>query len=108
MNQFNQMLKQAQKIQAQMAEVQEKLDQLEVVGAAGGGMVQITVNGKGDIRRVKIDPSLLVAEEVEVLEDLIVAAYRDAKGTADRTMGDEMGKVTGGLSLPPGFNFPLS
>ncbi len=107
MNQFSQMLKQAQKLQAQIAEVQEKLDSVEITGTAGGGMVQVTVTGKGDIKGVTIDPSLLAPEEGEVLEDLIVAACRDAKGKADQTMGEEMGKVTGGLSLPAGFNLPL-
>lgn len=107
MNQLNQMLKQAQKIQAQIAETQEKLAQLEVVGNAGANLVQVTLTGKGDLKRVKIDPSLASADELEVLEDLIVAAYNDAKSRAEQMTGDEMAKVTGGLGLPPGFQMPF-
>ncbi len=107
MNQLQQMLKQAQKIQSQMAEAQEKLAAQEVQGSAGGGLVTISVNGRSEMKRVKIDPSLLTPEEAEVLEDLIVAAYNDAKSKAEGMMSEEMGKITGGLGLPPGFQFPL-
>lgn len=107
MNQIQQMLKQAQKIQSQMAEAQEKLAALEVQGASGAGMVTVTVNGKGAMRRLKIDPSLVAPDEVDVLEDLIVAAYNDARTKAEQMMSDEMSKITGGLALPPGFQLPM-
>ena len=107
MNQLQQMLKQAQKIQSQLAETQEKLGALEVQGTSGGGLVMVTVNGRGEMRRVKIDPSLLTPEEGEVLEDLIVAAYNDAKTKAETMANEEMSKVTGGIALPPGMNMPF-
>jgi DNA-binding YbaB/EbfC family protein len=101
------LMKQAQQMQSKMAEMQEKLGSLEVQGRAGGGMVEVTTTAKGDVRRVKIDPSLLVPADVEVLEDLIVAAMADAKGKADAAAADQMREVTGGLSLPPGMKLPF-
>jgi hypothetical protein len=101
------LMKQAQQMQSKMAEMQEKLGSLEVQGRAGGGMVEVTTTAKGDVRRVKIDPSLLVPADVEVLEDLIVAAMADAKGKADVAAADQMREVTGGLSLPPGMKLPF-
>ena len=83
MKNLGQIMKQVQDMQSRMAEMQDKLGEIEVTGASGGGMVQATVNGKGDVRRIKIDPSLLKPEEAEVLEDLIVAAVNDAKSKAD-------------------------
>jgi DNA-binding YbaB/EbfC family protein len=106
-NQLQQMLKQAQKIQNQMTEAQEKLAAQEVQGTSGGGLVTVTVNGRAEMKRIKVDPSLLTPEEGEVLEDLIIAAYNDAKSKAESMMSEEMGKITGGLGLPPGFQFPL-
>jgi DNA-binding YbaB/EbfC family protein len=70
-------------------------------------MVQATLNGKGELKRIKIDPSLFKPEEAEVVEDLIVAAVNDAKAKADERMQSEMGKLTGGLPLPPGFKLPF-
>ena len=107
MNQLQQMLKQAQKIQNQMAEAQDKLAAQEVEGASGGGLVTVTVNGRSQMKRIKIDPSLLTPEEGEVLEDLVVAAYNDANTKAESMMNEEMSKITGGLGLPPGLQFPL-
>jgi len=101
------MMKQMQQMQTQMQEVQAKLETLEVEGHAGGGMIQATVTGKGRLRRVVIDPSLLTADEKEVLEDLIVAAVNDAKEKADKMAEAEMGKVTGGLKLPGGMGLPF-
>ena len=105
MKNFGQMMKQAQELQAKMAEMQEQLAALEVTGGAGGGMVAVTLNGKGEARRVKIDPSL--TGEVEVLEDLLVAAFNDAKGKAEAMMAERMAGLTGGLALPPGFKLPF-
>jgi len=96
-------MKQAQKLQAKMGELQEQLASAELTGASGGGMVQVTMSGKGDIRRVRIDPSLMKPEEEEVLEDLIVAAAQDAKRKVEATMQEKMTEVTGGLPLPPGM-----
>jgi len=101
------LMKQAQQMQSKMAEMQEKLGSLEVQGRAGGGMVEVTTTAKGDVRRVKIDPALLVPADVEVLEDLIVAAMADAKGKADAAAADQMREMTGGLSLPPGMKLPF-
>ncbi|MCA0451740.1 MAG: YbaB/EbfC family nucleoid-associated protein [Proteobacteria bacterium] len=101
------LMKQAQQMQSKMAEMQEKLGGLEVQGRAGGGMVEVTTTAKGDVRRVKIDPSLLVPADVEVLEDLIVAAFADAKSKADAAAADQMREMTGGLSLPPGMKLPF-
>jgi DNA-binding YbaB/EbfC family protein len=101
------LMKQAQEMQARMAELQEKLAAMDVEGAAGGGMVRVTLNGKGDMRRVKIEPSLLRPEEAEVVEDLIVAASADARAKAERAASEEMSKLTGGLQLPPGLKLPF-
>lgn len=107
MKNLGNMLKQAQEMQAKMAEMQARMAETEVSGAAGGGMVTVTLNGKGDVRKVKIDPSLVDPNEVEMLEDLIVAAANDAKGKVESQMQDEMGKLTGGLKLPPGMKLPF-
>ena len=107
MKNLGQLMKQVQDMQSRMAEMQEKLADLEIAGAAGGGMVQATLNGKGELRRLKIDPTLLNPSEAEVLEDLVVAAVNDARGKVDATNQTEMSKLTGGLPLPPGFKLPL-
>ena len=78
-----------------------------VSGAAGGGLVSVTLTGKGDMRAIKIAPSRVVAEEVEVLEDLVTAAFNDAKAKVEAHMQEEMAKATGGLNLPPGMNLPF-
>ncbi len=107
MTNLGQMLKQAQQMQARMGELQEKLSTIEVTGSSGAGMVSVTLSGKGETRRVKIDPSLAEAKDVEVLEDLLVAAFNDAKGKADRLMAEKMSELTGGLQLPPGIKLPF-
>jgi nucleoid-associated protein EbfC len=107
MKNLSQMLKQAQEMQSKMAEMQTALADLEVIGQSGGGFVTVTVNGKGDVKRVKIDPKLVDPNEVAVLEDLVVAAARDAKTKADAQMQEQMAKLTGGLQLPPGFKLPF-
>lgn len=107
MKNLGNMLKQAQQMQQRMQEMQAELEQREVQGSAGGGMVVVTLNGKSELRGVKIDPSLLVPDEVEVLEDLIKAAHADAKTRADREMAEEMQKLTAGLPLPPGMKLPF-
>jgi len=107
MKNLGQMMKQAQEMQSRMAELQERLNAVEMTGASGGGMVQVTLTGKGDMRKVKIDESLLVPDEVEVLEDLIVAATNDAKARVEAHVAEEMSKLTGGLKLPPGMKLPF-
>jgi nucleoid-associated protein EbfC len=106
MKNLNQMMKQAQQLQQKMAEMQEKLNQYELTGSSGAGMVQVTMNGKGEMKALKIDPSLLDPKEVEVLEDLIIAACNDAKAKIEQHMSDEMAKITGGMNIP-GFKMPF-
>ena len=101
------LMKQAQQMQSKMQEMQARLESIEVEGAAGAGLVAVTLNGKGDLRRVKIDPKLADPSDLEMLEDLIVAAHRDAKTKIEAMTQDEMQKVTGGLQLPPGMKLPF-
>lgn len=107
MKNINQMLKQAQQLQNQMAEMQKRLEQEEITGLSGAGMVTVRVNGKGDMKAIKIDTTLVDPKEVEILEDLIVAAYNDAKVKLDTYTNEEMSKVSGGLSLPGGLKLPF-
>jgi hypothetical protein len=107
MKNLGQMLKQAQQAQAKMAEMQAALDQAEVTGQSGGGMVTIVTSAKGDPKKVKIDPKLVDPNEVEVLEDLITAALRDARQKGEALVQEEMAKLTGGLQLPAGFKLPF-
>lgn len=107
MKNLGNLMKQAQQMQSKMAEMQGKMELMEVSGASGGGMVQVLVNGKGEMRKLKIDPSLVDPNDIEVLEDLIVAAFNDAKGKVEATMADEMQKLTGGMNLPAGFKLPF-
>lgn len=107
MKNLGQMMQKMQEMQTRMADMQARLSDMEIIGNAGGGMVSAVMNGKGDVRRVKIDPSLIKAEDKEMLEDLIVAAVNDAKSKVDTTAQTEMGKITGGLPLPPGFKLPF-
>jgi hypothetical protein len=103
MKNLGNMLKQAQQMQTRMAEMQAKLEAMEVEGKSGAGMVTVLLSGKGDLRRVAIDPSLLAADEKEVLEDLLVAAHADAKQKVEATMAEEMQKATAGLNIPGGL-----
>lgn len=97
------MMKQAQEIQGRMQKLQEELSGLEVEGQSGGGLVKVKLNGKLEPRGVKIDPSLIKPEEAEILEDLIMAAFQDAKGKAEAAVQVRMQEITGGLALPPGL-----
>lgn len=106
MKNLGQMLKQAQEVQAKMAEMQEKLMAIELTGASGGGMVKVTLTGKHVMRSLKIDPGLINPNDGAMLEDLIVAAYNDAKNKVDTYMSEEMAKITGGIQLPPGMTLP--
>src|SRR3954464_7089597 len=103
MKNLGNMLKQAQQMQTRMAEMQAKLEAATVEGQAGAGMVKVTLSGKGDLKRVAIDPGLMVADEREVLEDLLIAAHADARQKVEATMAEEMQKATAGLNLPGGL-----
>jgi DNA-binding YbaB/EbfC family protein len=107
MNNLGQMLKQAQEFQSKMAGMQEEMTDMEVTGLSAGGMVQITLNGKGEARKLKIDPSLVTPDDAEVLEDLILAAFNDAKGKVEKAMREKMSKMTSGLALPPSMKLPF-
>jgi DNA-binding YbaB/EbfC family protein len=107
MKNLGQMMKQAQQMQAKMAEMQAQLETIEMTGAAGGGLVQVTVGGKGNLRKIKLDKSLMDPNEVEVLEDLIIAAFNEAKNRVEAHVAEEMAKLTGGLQLPPGMKLPF-
>ncbi len=110
MQSMEEMLKAAQKaaetIQAQMSEMQAKLDALEVEGQSGGGLVKVRATAKGRILGVTIDESLMKPEEKQMVEDLVTAAFNDARDKADRVSGEEMRKIQGGMNLPEGFNLP--
>ncbi len=107
MKNLGNMLKQAQQMQAKMQEMQAELEAREVQGAAGGGMVQVTLNGKSELKSVRIDPALMKEDEREVLEDLIKAAHADAKARVEREMAEQMQKLTAGMPLPPGMKLPF-
>ena len=96
----------AENIQKQMNETQAKLDSLEVEGSSGGGLVKIRATAKGRILSVSIDDSLIVPEDKQMLEDLVTAAFNDARGKADQAANAEMQKVQSGMGLPPGFKLP--
>jgi DNA-binding YbaB/EbfC family protein len=98
--------KAAETIQQQMGDAQAKLDNLEVEGVSGGGLVRIRCTAKGRILGVSIDDSLMVPEDKTMLEDLVTAAFNDARGKADRVANDEMQKIQSGMGLPPGLNIP--
>jgi nucleoid-associated protein EbfC len=101
------LMKQAQLMQAKMQEVQSKLEGMEIEGEAGAGLVKVTLNGKGDLRRIKIDPKVVDPADAEMLEDLIVAAHGNAKQKIEAAAAEEMQKVTGGMQLPPGMKLPF-
>jgi len=104
---LEEIMKMAQDVQAEMQKAQENLDKIEVEGAAGGGLVKITTTAKGRVVSVSIDDSLLAGEDKSVLEDLIAAAFNDARTKADAAAAPEMQKMTSGIPLPPGFKLPF-
>jgi DNA-binding YbaB/EbfC family protein len=102
---FMGLMKQAAELKSKMEAMQAELDKIEVEGTAGGGMVTVRLSAKGEMKGVHIDPSLIKPDEVEIVEDLIVAAHSDARRKAEATMQDKMKALTGGLPLPPGLGF---
>ena len=107
MTNLGKMMKQAQELQAKMADMQATLEAVEIDGASGGGLVTATLSGKGELRRLKIDPALVDPAEIEVLEDLVIAAVNDAKRKVEANAAAEMKKVTGGLQRPHGLSLPF-
>jgi DNA-binding YbaB/EbfC family protein len=101
------LMKQAAQLQTKMQELQAELDRTEVEGTAGGGLLTVTLNAKGDLKGVKIDDSLLKASEKEIVEDLLVAAHADARRKAETLVQERMKNLTGGLPLPPGMKLPF-
>ena len=104
---FEEIMAMAQNAQAELQKAQDNLDNVEVEGAAGGGLVKVRASAKGRIIGLSIDDSLMVVGEKAMLEDLITAALNDAKAKADAAAGEEMSKMTSGMALPPGFKLPF-
>lgn len=107
MNSIDDILKMAQNVQVEMTKAQANLDNIEVQGVSGGGLVTVRASAKGRIIGVGIDDSLMSLSEKQMLEDLIAAALNDARAKADAVSSDEMNKMTAGLPLPPGFKLPI-
>lgn len=107
MRDFLGMMNKAKELQSKMQQVQEDMAGIEADGASGGGLVRMTVGAKGEIRRVRIDPSLLKPEEAEILEDLLVAAHAEGRGKAEAIAAEKMQAAMGGLQLPPGMKLPF-
>ena len=101
------LMKQASQMQSKMAEMQAKLETVEIEGESGAGMVHVTLSGKGDLKRVHLDPKLLDPAEAEMLEDLLVAAHADARRKLEAETAAEMERVTGGMQLPGGLKLPF-
>jgi DNA-binding YbaB/EbfC family protein len=101
------MMKAAQEMKGRMEEFQNKVAEMTIEGRSGGGLVTVTLTGKGEMRGLKIDPSLFKEDDVSVLEDLILAAHNDAKSKAETEMNAKMQEMTAGLPLPPGMKFPF-
>jgi DNA-binding YbaB/EbfC family protein len=107
MKNLSAMIKSAQQMQDKMKSLQDELTTVEVNGTSGGGMVEVRMSGKYETRAVKIDPSLIVAEEASVLEDLIAAAFNDARCKVETVIQEKMSKLTGGVQMPPGMTLPF-
>jgi len=104
---IGQMMRQAQEMQAKMADMQARLGEIEISGQSGGGLVSVMMNGKNELRKISIDPKLIDVEEKEMLEDMIVAAFADAKAKIETMIAGETEKMMGGLKLPPGVKLPF-
>jgi len=104
---FMGMMKKAEELQKKMAEMQDEAGRASVEGRSGGGLVSVTLSGKGEMRGLRIDPSLFKEDDVSVLEDLILAAHNEAKGKAEQMMQQKMAEMTQGLPLPPGMKLPF-
>jgi hypothetical protein len=107
MKDLGRMMQQVQEMQARMQEFQARLEGVFVTGNSGGGLVSVTLNGKGAMSGCSIDASLIQPEEKEIIEDLFVAAHSDARDKLEKLISEEMKQVTGGIPLPPGFQLPM-
>lgn len=107
MKNLGQMMKQAQQMQSRMEEMQSELETYEVEGSAGNGLVTVRLSGKFAMRGISIDPQAVDASDPEILEDLVQAAFNDAKGKVDTFKAEKKAEMTGGLALPPGFKLPF-
>tara|TARA_Y100000022_G_scaffold116917_1_gene100953 strand:+ start:1673 stop:1987 length:315 start_codon:yes stop_codon:yes gene_type:complete len=104
---MSQIMKQAKVMQDKMAEMQKKIEEQEVEGSSGGGVVKVLINGKNEIKRLKIDPTLINSDEVEVLEDLLIAAVNDANKKLKENATNQMSSLSDGMGLPPGMKLPF-
>ncbi len=107
MKDLGKLMKQAQELQEKMGKLQEDIAKIEIEGISGGGMVRVTLSGKGELKGVKLDPSLLKPDDAEMIEDLIIAAHNDAKRKTEERVQQETQGVLGDLPLPPGFKLPV-
>ncbi len=106
MKDLGNMMKQIQEMQTKMADMQARLDEMTVTGKSGAGLVKVTLNGKNLMQSIEVDDSLMKPEDKAILEDLLMAAYNEARAKVDQLVADQMKNVTGGMALPPGFNIP--
>jgi len=106
MTDFADLITQAKKMQEKMKETQDALKKIEVEGISGGNAVKVIMNGNGDLKKISLDENLL-KESKEIVEDLVVAAHNDAKSKLNKKTSEEISKITGGVSLPPGFKLPF-
>ena len=107
MNNMSQIMKQAKAMQEKMAEMQKKIEETEIEGSSGGGAVKIVMNGKHEVKNLFIDPSIVNSDEKEVLEDLIIAALNDVNNKIAENTNNQLGSISGGMGLPPGFKLPF-
>ena len=107
MNNMSQIMKQAKEMQDKMAEIQRKIESQEIEGSSGGGVIKVIINGKNEVKSVKIDESLINKEELEVLEDLLVAALNDANQKLKENAASQMSSLSDGMGLPPGMKLPF-
>ena len=107
MTNISQIMKQAKEMQEKMAEVQKKIEQSEVEGSSGGGAVKVIMDGKHNLKKINIDSNLVDKDEVEVLEDLIIAAINDANQKISENMSNQLGSISSGMGLPPGMKLPF-
>ena len=107
MNNMSQLMKQAKAMQEKMAEMQKKIEETEIEGSSGGGVVKIVMNGKHEVKNLFIDPSIVNSDEKEVLEDLIISALNDVNKKIAESTNDQLGSISGGMGLPPGLKLPF-
>ncbi|HYD17757.1 MAG TPA: YbaB/EbfC family nucleoid-associated protein [Patescibacteria group bacterium] len=107
MTNFAQMMQKAGKFKAEMQKMQERVNEMDISGQAGNGLVTCTVSGKHELKKLKVDPSLIKADEADVMEDMIIAAINDARAKAEKVMAEETQKLMTSMGLPPGMGLPF-